>query len=114
MNTHLAATNESRNPGSGAARGGTMCRSKASKLSAVIVLLLTAAAPASGATNYAINFTTSSGSPAPLSGSFTYDSTTAVFTNFLVTWNGHTYDLTAAANHVTLGGSGCAGEASTP
>ena len=65
-------------------------------------------------TNYTINFTTASGSPTPLSGSFTYDSTHPLFTNFLVAWDGKTFNLTAEANSPTTSGSGCTGEASTP
>jgi hypothetical protein len=65
-------------------------------------------------TTYTINFTTTSGSPTPLSGSFTYDSTTPLFTDFLVTWNGNTFNLTAEANSPTTGSSGCLGEASSP
>ncbi len=64
-------------------------------------------------TNYKINFTAATGT-APVTVSFTYDSTTPLFTNFLVTWNGNTYNLTAEANSPTLGGSGFGGESSTP
>jgi len=85
----------------------------------VIGLLIIAAAFSMPAyadtiTNYTINFTTASGSPTPLSGSFTYDSTHPLFTNFLVAWNGKTFNLTAEANSPTTAGSGCTGEASTP
>jgi hypothetical protein len=64
-------------------------------------------------TTYTINFTTTFG-PAPTSGSFTYDSTTPGFTNFLVVWNGVTFDLTSSANSPLVGATGCAGEAPTP
>jgi hypothetical protein len=69
-------------------------------------------------TTYTMNFTINPKSvtpniPAP-TGSFTYDSTVPGFTNFLVTWDGNTYDLTASANSPTLHQSGCTGEASTP
>src|SRR5690242_12311738 len=63
-------------------------------------------------TPYTINFTTTSGSPSPDSGSFTYDSTNPQFSNFLVTWNGGTFDLTLSANNPFVGGS-CSTEAST-
>lgn len=66
-------------------------------------------------TTYTINFTTTasfSGTPSP-TGSFTYDSTNPLFSNFLVTWDGVTYDLTASANGPTLHGSGCTGESAT-
>jgi hypothetical protein len=71
---------------------------------AVQVLLLTGLV-ASGAfavpVPYVIHFTTTSGSPAPTSGSFTYDSAAALgaqFTAFVVVWDGLTFDLTSAAN----------------
>jgi len=62
-------------------------------------------------TAYTINFTTTFGSPSPDSGSFTYDSTNPQFSNFLVTWNGGTFDLTLSANNPFVGGS-CSSEAS--
>jgi hypothetical protein len=67
-------------------------------------------------TNYVINFTTTYGSPAPVSGSFTYNSTKPTFSNFVVLWDGVSIDLTASANApiVQAGGTGCAGESSTP
>ena len=64
-------------------------------------------------TEYTINFTTTSG-VAPTSGSFTYDSTVQSFANFLVSWGGITFDLTAAADSPILFGTGCTGEAATP
>ena len=88
------------------------------KLRVICLLIIAAAfsvpAYADTITNYTIDFTTASGSPTPLSGSFTYDSTNPLFTNFLVAWNGKTFDLTAEANSPTTAGSGCTGEASTP
>jgi hypothetical protein len=88
----------------------------------VICLLLIAVgisplAYADTVTTYTVNFTINSNSvtpnvPAP-TGSFTYDSTNPLFSNFLVTWDGNTYDFTAAANSPTLFGTGCTGEAST-
>jgi hypothetical protein len=85
----------------------------------VICLLLVAAGVslpvhADIITSYTINFTIASGSPAPISGSFNYDSTTPGFTDFLVNWDGFVYDLTASANSPSIAGTGCAGEASTP
>jgi hypothetical protein len=71
---------------------------------AVQVLLLTGiivsgafAAPLA----YNINFITNSGSPAPTSGSFTYDSALAdgaQFSDFLVDWDGFTFDFLTLAN----------------
>jgi PEP-CTERM motif-containing protein len=66
-------------------------------------------------TTYAITFTLDPGyTPLPTSGSFTYDSTNPQFSNFLVSWAGVTFDLTADANAPAVTGSGCTGEASTP
>lgn len=62
-------------------------------------LLLVGGLPAPGATiYYTINFTLTSGSPLPDSGSFGYDSSTSTFTGFEVVWNGDTFDLTSVAN----------------
>jgi len=48
---------------------------------------------------YTIDFTITSGSTAPTSGSFDYDSTlTDSFSNFIVLWDGLTFNLTSAAN----------------
>jgi hypothetical protein len=38
----------------------------------------------------------------PTSGSFTYDSTVPQFSNFIVDWEGFTFDLTSAANNPTI------------
>jgi MYXO-CTERM domain-containing protein len=61
--------------------------------------------------DYTINFTTTSGSPSPTSGSFTYDSTTDQFTNFIVDWDNLEFDLTASANAPANFGAptGCSG-----
>jgi hypothetical protein len=49
--------------------------------------------------DYTITFTvTDPGAPAPVSGSFTYDADTPLFTNFHVVWNGQDFDLTGSAN----------------
>lgn len=56
---------------------------------------------------YNIQFTTTSGSPAPTSGSFFYDSDVPVFSNFLVVWNGISFDMTAAANNPTFAMGAC-------
>lgn len=69
-----------------------------------LLLFAAAVAPASPIT-YDINFTTLTAGPPPTSGSFTYDAGAATdpFSNFIVVWNGITYDLTSAAN---AGGQG--------
>lgn len=53
-----------------------------------------------GATSvfWTINFTLTSLSPLPTSGSFNYDASTSTFTGFVVVWDGDTFDLTASAN----------------
>jgi len=79
-------------------------------------LIALAARPANAdtVTTYTINFTTTRGGPAPVSGSFTYDSTVQSFSNFLVTWNNTAFDLTASANAPnTTQNIGCGG-APTP
>lgn len=55
---------------------------------------------------YEISFT--GGSPAPTLGSFQYDAAVPSFSNFIVVWNGITFDLTASANAPLIGGA-CAG-----
>jgi len=58
---------------------------------------------------YNINFT--GGTPPATSGSFTYDAsqpTGSQFSNFIVVWEGDTFDLTGEANHPMVDGSGCA------
>jgi hypothetical protein len=47
--------------------------------------------------HYTISFT-STFSTMPTDGSFTYDSATGIFSNFLVDWNNETFDLSADAN----------------
>ena len=47
---------------------------------------------------YTISFNLAAGAPLPTSGSFYYDSSTSIFTNFDVVWDGNMYDLTAGAN----------------
>jgi hypothetical protein len=92
------------------------------KKGALVCMLLVAVwvpAHADSVTDYTITFTTASGVPTPMSGSFTYDSTNPSFSNFLVVWNGTTIDLTAAANSPFDGatvnsGTGCSGESATP
>ena len=68
-----------------------------------LVFALSFAAPnvhADTVTNYTINFT--GGSPLPTSGSFTYDSTVPAFSNFIVVWDGLTFNLTSSANNPTV------------
>jgi hypothetical protein len=60
--------------------------------------------PASGANiDYEINF--SGSGLLPTSGSFTYDPDPGVdtFSDFIVVWNGYTFDLTASANKPSAG-----------
>jgi len=89
---------------------------KTTKYSLALVLGVIAVgawpAHADTVTAYTINFTTTFGSPSPDSGSFTYDSTNPQFSNFLVKWEGETFDLTLSANNPFVGGS-CSTEAST-
>lgn len=81
----------------------------------VLVVSVSPGALADTLTTYEITFTLAPGyTPLPTSGSFTYDSTNPQFSNFLVSWAGATFDLTAVANAPHVTGSGCTGEASTP
>ncbi|MCX6633256.1 MAG: PEP-CTERM sorting domain-containing protein [Candidatus Solibacter sp.] len=54
-----------------------------------------------GAVKSNINFALPEGAPLPTSGSFNYDPA-AGFSDFLVQWAGVTFDLTSAANGMTL------------
>lgn len=82
-------------------------------LAVLIVGIGATSARADTITSYTITFTTSSG-VAPTSGSFTYDSTTPLFTNFTVTWGGVIFNLTAEANSPITGATDCSGESHTP
>lgn len=75
----------------------------------IALVVIAALAPLAHAdsTTYVINFTLTSGSIAPTSGSFTYDSTTPAFSNFIVIWDGLSFDLTASANNPSHDGTLC-------
>lgn len=60
-----------------------------------LLLGLVSVSASAAPTTYTINF--SGGSPTP-SGSFTYDSSTQTFTNFLITWNSIVFNFTTLAN----------------
>jgi hypothetical protein len=85
------------------------------KLLVIGLLLIAVSLPVrASSVNYTISFTTSAGSPGPTSGSFTYDSSTGTFSNFVVAWDGYSFDLTSSANSpFDVHPSGCTGEAST-
>jgi hypothetical protein len=53
-------------------------------------------ARADNVTDYLINFTRTAGAPEPLFGTFAYDSTTSTFDNFIVSWDGITFNLTTS------------------
>ncbi len=73
-------------------------RTRSAAAALILVAPLTAfAAPQT----YVIDFVVTQGSIAPTAGSFTYDATIG-FSNFTVTWNGVTVDLSTAANAPTL------------
>jgi len=68
-------------------------------IGALLVAALCAPVAVAGpidATTYTINFM--GRGTLPTAGSFTYDPNTPIFTNFLVTWQGLTFDLTSSAN----------------
>jgi len=70
---------------------------------------LTGAKP--GAFNYVVNF--SGVGTLPALGIFSYDPSTPLFSNFVVSWNDTLFDLTSAANAPNIGGA-CAGATSSP
>lgn len=79
------------------------------------ILFVALGLPVFASTTYDISFMETLeqfGGTAPSAGSFTYDGST--FTNFTVTWEGLTFDLTAAANAPFIDGEGCDSEASNP
>jgi hypothetical protein len=74
----------------------------------VVLALLCPSWAAATPVDYNITFTLlwDTNSLAAPTGDFTYDPTAANgFSNFLVSWDGHTFDLTNAANHPLVGGS---------
>src|SRR5262245_16018288 len=69
------------------------------RVSLALFLLTSAGAAQAAPLDYTITFTQTEGpGPTPTSGSFTYDDEATLFTNFFVSWNGVTFDLTPWAN----------------
>ena len=68
-----------------------------SALLSLVVLAFPLALRADTVTTYDITFT--GVGTLPTSGSFTYDSTVPQFSNFIVDWDGFTFNLTASANN---------------
>jgi len=86
------------------------CAAKVALFLIASSLALAAATTPSGPATYNIRFSVAYGGPAPV-GSFTYDPAKG-FSNFIVQWNGYSFDLTAAANKpivIQNVASGCAG-----
>ncbi len=80
-------------------------------LSVFFVAIAVPTVHADSITDGTINFTVSSGSPAP-TGSFVFDNTTNAFTAFTVDWDGLVFDFTGEANGlsaVTVSGCTSAG-----
>ena len=78
-------------------------------LLAHLLLTLGIVATAAPANNqqYTMSFQTIGGSPAVTSGSFTYDSNSSTFTNFIVVWDGLSFDFTSTANSgISTNGNG--------
>ena len=75
----------------------------------LFVLAFPLALRADTETTYDITFTGNGTIPA--SGSFTYDSTVPQFSNFIVDWDGYSFDMTASANnpYVYGGAPSCIG-----
>ena len=76
---------------------------------AIPILLALGATPAVALPAlYTIGFTLTSGAPLPVSGSFSYDSSTGTFANFDVLWDGDSFDFTSVANaSPSVGNPGC-------
>jgi hypothetical protein len=53
-------------------------------------------ARADNVTDYVIDFAKTAGAPEPISGTFAFDSTTSTFDNFIVSWDGFTFNLTTS------------------
>jgi hypothetical protein len=66
----------------------------------ILFLSLIAFSTANASSLYEINF--SGATPLPTSGSFVYNPVTSTFSNFTVTWDGLTFDLTTPANTPTI------------
>jgi hypothetical protein len=66
----------------------------------LIPLLLALGAVPAAATSlyYTIDFTLTTNSPLPTSGSFWYDTSTHTFADFEVLWDGESFDFTGSAN----------------
>jgi len=64
-------------------------------------LVLSGVSHVCGSTLYDFDFTLQSGNVAPVSGSFLYDSSALSnpFSNFLIVWDGNTFDFTSNANN---------------
>lgn len=78
----------------------------------IVFCLAAILSPQAHADTFTINFTTASGSPAPTSGSFDYDATHG-FSNFIVKWDGFTFDLTSSSNSPETFGVTCPVDPST-
>lgn len=74
------------------------------KILSLFVLLVCATASTNAAPIlHRIDFTGSGG--VPLTGSFAYDSSTQLFSSFIVLWNSDPFDLTSSANAASVSGT---------
>jgi hypothetical protein len=72
---------------------------RAHSLASIGLLLCLASAPVAAAfTHYDVTFAGTTSAGTLPTGSFDYDPTTPIFANFIVEWDGVTFDLTGAAN----------------
>jgi len=63
----------------------------------IALMLLAAALPArAGTVNYVLDFTVGTGILAPPAGSFNYDPSTGILDNFIVVWNGISFNMDAS------------------
>jgi hypothetical protein len=81
-----------------------MMRLKVGVISLLALFGTPAIAAADSIISYEIDFSLAAGSPAPTSGSFDYDPSLATdpFSNFVVEWDGLTFDLTSSANDPSI------------
>lgn len=90
-------------------RGGTMVRTRVAAVLAAASFFAVHLTAMAAPVHYNIQFSGSTVSSTLPTGSFDYDPTTPAFSNFVVEWNGLSFDLTGGANSPTVFVSNVAG-----
>jgi hypothetical protein len=90
-------------------RGGTMVRTRVAAVLAAASFFAVHLTAMAAPVHYNIQFSGSTVSSTLPTGSFDYDPTTPAFSNFVVEWNGRSFDLTGGANSPTVFVSNVAG-----